>query len=220
MNETNPAPIRKTFIASGSVKALEDEPMVIDHAISDDGEDRDGDDITLDAWQTDNFMRNPVVLEAHNQMGLPVGKCIALYREGNQLRAKTQFANTERGKLLYELYRDGFMFGFSVGFMPTEYEPKGQRGYHFTGCELLEYSCVTVPANPRALKALEEAELKRGAVLSKSNLDKLQQAMSLIGEVIQSAEQTEEPENDPEPEEDDVKSLLYQAMLDTKLAGT
>lgn len=184
--------------------------MVIDHAISDDGEDRDGDDITLDAWQTDNFMRNPVVLEAHNSVGVPVGKCIALYREGNQLRAKTQFAPTERGRMLYELYKDGFMSAFSVGFMATEYEPKGQRGYHFTACELLEYSCVAVPANPRALKVLDDAKQKQGMVLGKSSLDKLRQAADLIGEVIQSAEDA--PEDDPAGDEDDLKAMLMGAL--------
>lgn len=176
------------------------------------GEDRDGDDISLDGWDTENYMRNPVVLEAHDMCGLPIGKCIALYRQGNQLRAKTQFANTERGKLLYELYRDGFMSAFSVGFMPREYEPKGALGYHITACELLEYSCVAVPANPRALKAMEEAEAKRGAVLSKSNLDKLEQAVSLLEDVIQSAENAEsDPEDDPE-EDGDLKSLLLRAL--------
>lgn len=189
------------------------ERMIIDHAISDDAEDRDGDDISMDAWQTDNYLRNPIVLEGHNSALPAIGKCIELYKAGNQLRAKTEFAPTERGKMFYELYKGGFMGAFSVGFIADEYTPKGSgRGAHISKCELLEYSCVTVPANPRALKGVEYDE-KSGAVISKGNLDKLKQAQALLAEVVKSAEPEDDDETDEDDEtEKDLKALLFDAL--------
>lgn len=208
--------MHKTYFAQpGSLTIVKGdeigERMIIDHAISDDAEDRDGDDIAMDAWQTDNYLRNPIVLEGHNSTLPAIGKCLELYKAGNQLRAKTEFAPTERGKMYYELYKGGFMGAFSVGFIADEYTPKGGgRGAHISKCELLEYSCVTVPANPRALKGLEY-DAKSGAVISKGNLDKLKQAQALINEVVKSAEPEEQDEPEGE-EDDDLKALLYGAL--------
>lgn len=193
------------------------ESMIIDHAISDEAEDRDGDVILLDAWETANFLQNPVVLDAHSQEAPPIGRCIELYKDGSQLRAKTQFAPTERGKMYYELYKNGFMRAFSVGFVPMQTEARGDKGYLIKSCELLEYSCVSVPANPRALKQalakLQEPEVeKRGAVINKSNMDKLRQMQQLLNEILESAER--ETEEDPEPEgEEDVPETLENILL-------
>lgn len=219
------APIIKTFHPGKDsvIKTIEDDNgtlMIIDHAISDDAEDRDGDVIPLDAWKTQNFLHNPVVLDAHDHMAPPVGKCLKLYTEAGQLRAETQFAPTERGKMYFELYKQGFMRGFSVGLIPLELEPRGEKGHLIKSCELLEYSCVAVPANPRALKSAlekmqETALKKRGAVLSKSNLDKLRQMQQLLAEVLDTAEteppDTEEPEGEPD-NPDTLEHILLGAL--------
>lgn len=209
---------------STDCKSENDEQMIIDHAISDNQEDRDGDDIMLEAWDTENYMRNPVVCEAHNQSQPVIGKCLTIYKQGDQLRAKTQFAPTERGKMFYQLYKDGFMSAFSVGFIPKSMEPKSNsRGMHITGCELLEYSCVTVPSNPRATKDLDEEEReKSGAVLNKSNMALLKQAGELISQVIKNAQgeqSDDEPEDDadadPEKQHEEpknLKNLLLEAL--------
>lgn len=216
---------------STDCKSEDDAQMVIDHAISDDVEDRDGDDIMLDAWDTENYLRNPVVCEAHNQGQPVIGKCIAIYKQGNQLRAKTQFAPTERGKMFYELYKGGFMSAFSVGFIPKSMEPKNNaRGMHITGCELLEYSCVAVPSNPRATKEMDEETLeKSGAVMSKANLALLKQASELLSQVIQNAEGEKlddepgddlekgvkgDPQKADEPEPATLENMLLEALKD------
>ena len=231
MKIDKPQPLQKNYLATD--KAIDEEQRIIDHAISDDAEDRDGDDITLDAWQTDNYMRNPVVCEAHNSCEPAIGKCISLYKQGNQLRAKTQFAPTERGLMFFELYKGGYMNAFSVSFIPKAMEPKGSlgRGKHITECELLEYSCVVVPANPRATKGLEdEATDKTGAVLNKSNaemikqaVDQLKLATDLLAKVLQSAEPEDDPAaaNDPpnpdnptpkDEQPEDLNSMLLTAL--------
>jgi len=68
-----------------------------------------------------------------------------------------KFANTEFANEIFELYKDGFMNAFSVGFIPVDSEPMEKDSDSVWGAkrflkwELLEYSAVPVPANPEAL---------------------------------------------------------------------
>lgn len=143
------------------VKILDEENMILDHCVSDDQPDRVGDDIDQKGWDTKNYMMNPVVLDGHDYSKPPVGKCLSLYTKDNQLRAKTQFAPTEEGKKYFQLYKSGFMSAFSVGFIPKEYDINKTGGYHMKKQELLEYSVVSVPCNPRAIKSfLQENNIK------------------------------------------------------------
>ncbi len=187
-------------VFGSDIKVLDDDQMIIDHCISDDQPDRVNDDISLDGWDLDNFMANPVVLDIHDYGAPPIGKAVEVYKQGNQLRAKTQFAPTERGKLYFELYKGGFMRAFSVGFMALEYEAKPKnQGYHFTKQELLEYSVVPVPCNPRALKS---AKLKIGAAISKANRDLITQAIGML----------EEAEATLQQQMTEVRTLLQQVL--------
>jgi hypothetical protein len=68
--------------------------------------------------------------------------------------SKMQFAKTQMAEEIFQLYKEGFMRAFSVGFIPKEWtdgdgEKVPRRTY--TKWELLEYSAVPVPANPDAL---------------------------------------------------------------------
>lgn len=134
-------------------KVVDDNEMTIDHCISDGTEDRVGDDINQKGWIIKDYMLNPVVLDGHNYSKPPIGKCLKLYQQGNQTRAVTKFAPTDEGKKYFQLYKSGFMSAFSVGFIPKEFEPNKFGGYHMEKQELLEYSVVTVPCNPRAIKS-------------------------------------------------------------------
>lgn len=128
----------RTFKAIGST------PMV----------DRQGDSIEQSGWVLDNFIKNPVVPWAHIYYELPVARAIEVgVQDGNLVftyqappEGLYPFADT-----VYEMYRHQFMFAFSVGFIPLEYEGNWEDGYNFTKCELLEISAVPVPANAGAL---------------------------------------------------------------------
>lgn len=148
--------LNKVF--NSTVKVLDDQNMIIDHCISDELPDRAGDVVYQDGIDNKEYMANPVVLDAHNYEKESVGKCLKLYRQGNQTRAQTQFAPTDEGKKYYALYKDGFMKAFSIGFIPLEYSPNKSEGYDILKSSLLEYSVVSVPCNPRALKTLINKE--------------------------------------------------------------
>ena len=129
--------------------------------------DRYGDVVRQDGWVVDNFMKNPVILWAHDYRRPPVGRVEEVKVENGQLLFKAKFLpeglDPEADKI-FEMYKSGFLKAFSVGFMPLEYEANEHGGTTFKKQELLEISAVPVPANPEALtlafKMIKEQEEK------------------------------------------------------------
>lgn len=133
----------------GFVESVDKEAGVLSVAVATDlSEDRDGEVVNPDGLDFNNFMRNPVLLWAHNYHDAPIGKVLELKRDGNRMLFKPQFAVgiSEKAKQIFDLYSEGYLNAFSIGFIPKEKE-----GNIFTKAELLEISCVPVPANPNAL---------------------------------------------------------------------
>lgn len=153
---------QKIFI--GEIKEVSDSDMIISHTITKKVVDRDGEVVLPTGMKAENFLKNPVVLFAHDYKRPAVGKCLQLTVSENEVVAKTQFAETELGKELFYLYKEGFMQAWSVGFASIkETDEKileGQRGRTFEEWELFEYSAVPVPANPEALTLARSKGLK------------------------------------------------------------
>lgn len=130
--------------------------------------DRDGDSLSADGWDLKSFKKNPVLMACHDYWKFPIGKVIWIKADPSDkpkgLKFKAQFAETDEGLDAWYLYRNGFMNAFSVGFDPLE-EPifddkadgkkKPRRIYPKN--ELLEISCVPVPANALALVEAEKS---------------------------------------------------------------
>lgn len=157
--------------------------------------DRYGDTIQQEGWLLENFLKNPVIPWAHDYWQPPVGRAteIGINAQGN-LQFKYQatpkgvypFADT-----IWELYRNQFMFAFSVGFTSIEAEGDWQNGYDFKQCELHEISAVVVPANPQAValafdKGLIDqaqlADLKEQLTHGIKNVDELIAKQTQAGE--------------------------------------
>jgi len=106
------------------------------------------------------YKLNPVVLFCHNSHDLPVAKTLELSPSPTELLGLARFAGMEQkhpfADTVYCMYRDGFLNATSIGFRPiTVSEDKimeGQTGITILEWELIEWSCVPVPANPYALK--------------------------------------------------------------------
>lgn len=147
------------------VKSIDVENRLVRGYVSDYTWDRDTERFAKGAWLLDAYKKNPVVLFIHNGQTWPVGKCVELIEDDNGLLAVTEFADTEEGEKCLKLFAGGFLNAFSVGFIPKEiaYEDitPEQRGRVFTRAELLEYSVVPVPANPRALTNAEADFIKK-----------------------------------------------------------
>ncbi len=131
--------------------------------------DRDGDVVDIPGMSLDSYSKNPVVLYGHDYSSLPVGRATRLQKvqEGDvqKLKARVEFTPDSafgpgytgiRGSMVRRMYASGFLNATSIGFAPWEEKPLVDKrvrnpGKVYTKSELLDISCVSVPANPGAL---------------------------------------------------------------------
>ncbi len=123
--------------------------------ISTDTKDRSGEVIKQDGIQFEHFLKNPVVLWAHNYDGLPIGIATDIIKDGNKTIAEGIFAGTKKAQEVRELYDAKVIRAVSVGGIVKE-----MVGKQITKFELVEFSFVPVPANPEALSLIKKVKLK------------------------------------------------------------
>jgi len=138
--------IIKQFI--GTVKAIDENERTITATVSTGTPDRVGESIPAKEWNLSNYAKNPVILWAHDYIAPPVGKALWSKVEGDGLIQKIKFASTAFATDIFNLYKDGFLNAFSVGFQAERAKDNPNR---FEKAELLEVSCVPVPCNAEAL---------------------------------------------------------------------
>lgn len=147
------AVVRKQYVAH--LKAVDGEERTFECTISTATPDRDKDVVVQAGIDVTSYLENPVVLFGHKYDLPPVAKSIKLWIEGGAWKSLMQFVPQgvyAFADTIEALYRLGFMRAVSVGFIPKKYAfDEERRGYDILECELLEYSCVPVPANPQAL---------------------------------------------------------------------
>ena len=142
------------------IKSFDDTNRTFTAVASTETKDRGGDVLRSSGWQLDNFKTNPVLLWAHQYSELPVGKVVDIRVEKNKLLFTPKFATKEEYEFadtVYKLYKGGYINAFSVGFNPQEWvwvedEDGNVIGREFTKQDLLEISCVPVPANFESLQ--------------------------------------------------------------------
>ena len=121
--------------------------------------DRVGDIVKVDGIDYQNYMKNPVILWAHDHYALPVGKAVDVSVEKGKLMMTIQFATAEEyafADTVYKLVKGGYLNGVSIGARVKGAEwikdDEGEIvGRKFTDLELLELSVVPIPADSKAL---------------------------------------------------------------------
>lgn len=143
-------------------------------------EDRYKDIIMVDGWGLKNFKKNPVVMPFHDYRSLPVGRALDVFadekKKVKRLMFIPQFAAYPDTIRMYEMYRDKYLKGFSVGFLEEKSEPikgdddkenEGSFFFHtptrYLKQELLEVSAVPIPAHQDALAEIK-AMVKKGSL--------------------------------------------------------
>ena len=133
-----------------TIKSVDEEKSTLEAIFSTADEDRHG-DIVRQNWDLKMFKKNPVILNSHNYWSATdvIGKAIKIAVSDGKLSGKIKFAVEENpiAKIIFDLYKGGFLNAFSVGFLPKEFSDKGE----ILKSELLEISAVSVPANAYAL---------------------------------------------------------------------
>jgi len=156
--------VRK-YYAGKAPELQKDERSLIAYVTTEDI-DRDMEVILTRGIDLKHFKKNPVVLWGHDYDGLPVAKADWIKRgttgDSNALIAKATFAEHALADEVWNLYKGGFLKAFSIGFIVTSYRAAnkdefGDKTESVRGviekCQLLEFSCVNVPANQAALVA-------------------------------------------------------------------
>lgn len=179
--------------AMKSLKDVSTEYGTFRMIISTDNVDRHGEIVSQDGWMTENYMQNPVVLWGHESYSIPIGITDKLITEteGSVKRtvAEGRFASHEFAQTIRKLYDDGMMKTASVGFIPLEYE-----GNKITKAELLEWSFVSIPANPFAIDA-------RGYDVEMLKAKGIIADMKTGDEIETTTEEEEEEEEEPTEEQ-------------------
>lgn len=119
-----------------------------------------------DSFDLERYRKNPVLMWGHDYRLPPIGRSMWIKPDSKGLLFKPQFAKTQFAEDVFNLYREGFLRGFSVGFDPKawlspqdeEYQKllakwgiEGQPDRIYTKNELYEVSAVPLPANEDAL---------------------------------------------------------------------
>ncbi len=159
--------IFKNFAAI-ETKVADSEPRTLVVKISTPTPDRSKDTVQPNGMNADNFLKNPVVMFAHNYADMPIAKCTGLKIQDTGILATVQFPDEgtyDKADTIYKMYKDGFLNAWSIGFMPLDYEENDQGGYNFKSWELFEFSSVPVPDNPEALTVMRSKGINVDAVL-------------------------------------------------------
>lgn len=159
----------------GTVKQMgPEESRVLRFVGSTETPDRSDDVISVTGWDVASYLKNPVLLWAHDYTSPPIGKAQSVYidERSKSLVFDIKFPSIEEISnadnpsehalfvdTIYKMYKAGILNAVSVGFRGIEYGPRTDqadkpvysRGIKFDKQELLELSAVPVPANPEAL---------------------------------------------------------------------
>ena len=129
---------------------------------------RDGDVVDPEGMDVTNYLRNPVVMWAHDyagrtpSAGLPIGRTLRLDRSASGIDAEFEFLpDDEFARRVENAWDRGFLRAASIGWESLEAEPLGRgRGVRHRRTELLEWSLVPVPADPGASRELYAAGMR------------------------------------------------------------
>jgi HK97 family phage prohead protease len=143
-------------------KAVEGDTGTFEVVISTENLDRYQEVISINGWDLEHYRNNPVVLWGHDHFTLPIGVATFVGIEEGKLIARGKFAPHAFAQEIRTLYDAGIVRATSVGFIEKERE-----GNLITRAELLEFSFVSVPANPYALALAIEKELSVNELVTK-----------------------------------------------------
>ena len=153
---------------------------------------RNGDDLNLRGVSFKSYRKNPVVLWSHDSWsGIPIAKTLKIgHDDQGRIEAEFQFnSDDEFAARVENAWNGGFIRAASIRYMPTKVvEVRNEAGelerFRIDKSELLEWSLVSVPADPDSVRAAARA-------------------VGLPAEIFRGIEpepEPEEPEAEPLPE--------------------
>jgi HK97 family phage prohead protease len=144
--------------------------------------DRSHDIVVPMGMIADNYLKNPVVLYAHDYSDLPIAKCTELKAIDTGVLASVQFPDEgtyPKADQVYNLYKQGILNAWSIGFMPLEFDENDAGGHTFTKWELFEFSAVPVPDNAEALTVMRSKGIDVDLLLEKKEVKEVKKEPTL-----------------------------------------
>lgn len=170
-------------IDKNTVKAIDEENGILEAVVTTSDVDRYNENIVTSGIDTANYLNNPVVLYGHDYYGFPVGKTIKLTQLKNKIKAQFQLAIEEYdfASTLYRLIKGGYVNAVSIGGRVLEWSEDYRS---IEKMEMLEFSIVSIPANPNAMitakgfeamagKSMDTVQAEAQAMSAKIMLDKI-----------------------------------------------
>lgn len=175
-------------------KAADADAGTFEVVITTENLDRYSEVIKLDGWDLAHYRANPIVLWGHDHKQLPIGVATSVDIIDGKMVAKGKFAPHPVAQQIRQLYDLGIVRATSVGFIEKERE-----GNLITKAELLEFSFVSVPANPYALSTLVKSGVSINEMVTKGFVFvKEAEAEAEPVQPAPAAEETPEPDAPPE----------------------
>jgi len=144
-----------------SVKSVDVESRQITAIASTETLDRHNEIVSLGAFKKaiPGYMKNSVILACHQHRlsdgrSPVVGSAVKAWVEKKAFYIVVEFAKTDLGEEYWQLYSQNHQKAFSIGFRVIKSSYKmidGKNVMVIEEIELIEISCVAVPANPDAL---------------------------------------------------------------------
>lgn len=135
----------------GATKELDADNGILEAVVTTSGQDRHGEQIVTDGIDVSNYIeKNPVVLYGHDYWGFPIGKTTKLKQQKNKIVATFQLALEEYpfAQTVYNLVKGGYLNAVSIGGIVRKWSDDYRQ---ILEMEMLEFSIVSIPANPDAM---------------------------------------------------------------------
>jgi len=191
--------------------------------------DRHGDILEPKGIDIKAFKKNPVVMWAHDYSQLPIARAPKITVDKGSIQADLEWWKGSAFAVeVSEMYRQGFLSAWSVGFLPTKWdeitdEKSGEiTGYHIKKWELLEFSAVPIPANPNALgRAFDSGLITVPSLVKSLGLSKKARYKPLekLGELTVSVEEPLVKEEIPSEREKSGEEMPKPAEGDKDVGG-
>lgn len=193
------------------------ETRVVTFTISTEDVDRDSDIVRQAGIDKDDYMKNPVIMFAHNSKSLPIGSTLKIWRSNNSTKALAliyddRVDSTGLSDTIFRMVKAGALRGASIGFSskearyPTDDEIKQYKmnpyGVIYEKVSMHEWSVCSIPANQNSLrtsKAFEEKHFdiaKEFGLIEKENIsdkdDNLNKVMKRLSDIDESIKSLKE----------------------------
>lgn len=164
-----------------TVKAIDEDSGILEAIVTTSDVDRYNEVIVTSGIDTANYIeRNPVVLYGHDYYSFPVGKTLKLTQLKNKIKAQFQLAIEEYdfAATLYKLIKGGYINAVSIGGRVLEWSDDYKS---IVRMEMVEFSIVSIPANPAAMITGKSFEAMAGKSMSdvKAEAEQMSQKIML-----------------------------------------